>query len=263
MAFASINGVKMYYEVHGEGYPLLLVPGYTCDSSYFLPVLDPLSKYFQVVVMDNRGVGQTQDDGAELSVEIFADDIMALADHLGLVKPHVIGQSMGGTIAQSVGIRYGERIGKLGVFVSSAKWRLAMLWGLKSHWEMRQQGMDLMTIIDAMLPWVYGEAFLADEEKVAWLRQAIVDIPHPQSLEDQIRQYQALVTFDARDEVSNIAVPTLIVNGREDLIAMPDESAFLHQQIKDSKWVELPCGHAIHIEQTKAWCDLVHDFFTD
>lgn len=260
MAFAMINGARLYYELHGEGHPLILVAGYGCDHRVFLPVLNSLSQSFQVILLDNRGTGETTDQGEELSAEGMAEDVMMLSDHLGLSKPHVMGHSMGGTIAQAIGIYHNDKVGKLALSATAAKWRRAMLWGLKSHWEMRQQNIDFLALIDAVLPWVYGEAFLSDDEQVDAARQLIVEHPYPQSLDDQIRQYQALLTFDSREYLSSIKAPTLILSGEEDLLSLPRDADYLHQHIKGSKRLTLPCAHALHLELPSDFCKALIDF---
>ena len=107
------------------------------------------------MTFDNRGVGQTEDDGRPLSAELMADDVVALIKELGLKKPHLIGISMGGTIAQSVASRYGDQISKLVIHVSCPKWRQAMLDGLGSLLRLRELGLEFEEVFRATLPWMY------------------------------------------------------------------------------------------------------------
>src|SRR3990167_4083066 len=127
----TVNNVNFYYELHGKGQPLVLICGYTADHSYWLPILNALNQHFQVLIFDNPGIGQTTDDGSELSAELIADDIVALTKALNLKKPHILGASMGGTIAQCVASRHPQIVNKLVLLVTSAKWRKAMLLGVK------------------------------------------------------------------------------------------------------------------------------------
>src|SRR5258708_4769767 len=107
MPFFKANGATIYYELHGEGPPLILIAGYTCDHSFWKPVLRDLAKNFTVLIYDNRGVGQTHDAGGKLSAKLLADDVMAVAAALKFKAPHIVGHSMGGTIAISIAAEYG------------------------------------------------------------------------------------------------------------------------------------------------------------
>ena len=101
-----VNNAEFYYELNGTGQPLILISGYTCNHNFWHPILDTLSSKFQVLTFDNRGCGKTKDNSQPLLAKLMADDVMALAKALGLKKPHIIGQSMGGTIAQTVASNY-------------------------------------------------------------------------------------------------------------------------------------------------------------
>jgi 3-oxoadipate enol-lactonase len=235
----NLHQANFYYELHGKGQPLILIAGYSCDHTFWLPILDTLSAHFQVLVFDNRGIGQTEDDGGELSAETLADDVVVLARKLGLQKPHVVGHSMGGNIATMIGAHHGHHIGKLCILASTYKWRLPTLLGLKSHLRMRQESVNFETILDAALPWIFGQEFFSDPKKVAALRNAIIHDPHPQSIEDQNRQIRLLEKYDGTHKLSSISSPTLICSAEEDIVAPLQDSKFLASKIAHSKLVEL------------------------
>ena len=104
MPILHANNADFYYELHGTGKPVILIAGYTCDYSAWEMLLENLTRHFQVLTFDNRGVGQTTDHNAPLSAELMAQDVIALADQLNLAKPHIIGQSMGGCQSQRMSI---------------------------------------------------------------------------------------------------------------------------------------------------------------
>jgi pimeloyl-ACP methyl ester carboxylesterase len=88
-----VNGASIYHEVRGEGPPIVLISGFTCDHTLWKPVVKLLAKHFQVIRFDNRGVGRTKDHAKILSAELLAEDVRGLIHALGLKKPHIIGQS--------------------------------------------------------------------------------------------------------------------------------------------------------------------------
>ena len=106
MGFIISGNLKLYYQSHGVGEPIIFISGYCSDHQFWKLYTEKLSKQYQVIVFDNRAVGQTEDDGGLLSVQLMADDVAALISKLKLDKPHIIGMSMGGTIAQYLAANY-------------------------------------------------------------------------------------------------------------------------------------------------------------
>jgi len=254
------KGAEFYYELHGIGQPLILIAGYTCDHTFWIPVLDNLSKHYQVLIFDNRGVGQTTDDHKPLSVDLMADDVVALSQQLNLDRPHIVGHSMGGNIAQSLGVRYPEKISKLGILSSSSKWRETMLLACDSLLQMRKDNISFNLIIEAEMPWFFGEEFLQSQESVKLVKHAMFNNEYPQTLEDQFRQFNVLRTFDGRQQLKNIRSQTLVINGIQDLITLPSESEFLASQIPGAKRMELNCAHSMTLEMPKPLSEALINF---
>ena len=100
------NGLRIYYEIHGEGEPLLLVHGGTATSQSWASHLPAFTEHFQVFAPDGRGHGGTDNPTGELSYRVMANDVAALVGALGLQRPLVLGYSDGGQIALELGIRY-------------------------------------------------------------------------------------------------------------------------------------------------------------
>lgn len=262
MSIIKIGDTEFYYELHGSGTPLVLVAGYNCDHRNWLPITAGLAEHFQVLIFDNRATGQTKDNGtSELSAELMADDTMALAEALGLKMPSIIGHSMGGTIAQCIAVRHPNKINKIGILHSTAKWRKAMLHGLNTILTMRKENTSFDLQFKATLSWVFGEKFLQNKDQVAGLRNIILDDPYPQSIVDQERQFVVLEKFDARPFLAKITAPTLIVAGVEDLLSLPYESEELARNIAGSKLVSLECAHVAMVEQPQKILAILLDFF--
>jgi pimeloyl-ACP methyl ester carboxylesterase len=116
--YADVNGIKLYYEIHGTGHPLILLHGGLGATSMFGPNLPALAKGRQVIAVDLQGHGRTADIDRPISPQLMADDIAALIKHLKLDRPDIMGYSLGGGVATFVGIRHPELVGKL-VIVST------------------------------------------------------------------------------------------------------------------------------------------------
>jgi len=119
--YADVNGIKLYYEVHGTGHPLILLHGGLGATSMFGPNLPALAKGRQVIPVDLQGHGRTADIDRPISAELMAGDIAALIKHLGLDRPDVMGYSLGGGVAFFTAVRYPEFVGKLVIVSTNIK----------------------------------------------------------------------------------------------------------------------------------------------
>ncbi|MCJ7772464.1 MAG: alpha/beta hydrolase, partial [Desulfobacterales bacterium] len=107
------NGIELYYEIHGQGEPLVMIMGLRRNAEWWYAQIPTLSKHFKVIVFDNRGAGRSDKPKIDYSIRLFADDTAQLMDVLNIKSAHVIGISMGGYIAQELAINYPDRIKNL------------------------------------------------------------------------------------------------------------------------------------------------------
>lgn len=127
--YAAVNGIKMYYEIHGEGAPLVLIHGggSTIQTS-FGKILPLLAKHYKVIAVELQAHGHTNDRDSAESFEQDADDVAALLQFLKVNKAHILGFSNGGNTAMQFAIRHGDLVNKL-VPVSSFYKREGMISG--------------------------------------------------------------------------------------------------------------------------------------
>jgi len=117
--YAPVNGLKLYYEIHGTGEPLILLHGGVGATEMFNPILPLLSNTRRVIAVDLQAHGRTADIDRPLTMEAMADDIAALIKHLGIEKADVMGYSLGGGVALRTAIQHPGAVRKL-VVVSTA-----------------------------------------------------------------------------------------------------------------------------------------------
>jgi len=92
-----VNDIQMFYEVHGEGFPLMMIMGLSASLDWWDPRwIETLSEKFKIIAFDNRGAGRTDISDREYSIKLFADDTAGLMDALGIPRANVLGLSMGG-----------------------------------------------------------------------------------------------------------------------------------------------------------------------
>jgi pimeloyl-ACP methyl ester carboxylesterase len=104
--YAPVNGLKMYYEIHGTGEPLILLHGGVGATMMFDGIMPLLSKNRQVIAADLQAHGRTADIDRPLSLEAMADDVAGLIHYLGFEKADVMGYSMGGEVALRTAIQH-------------------------------------------------------------------------------------------------------------------------------------------------------------
>jgi pimeloyl-ACP methyl ester carboxylesterase len=114
--YASVNGLKMYYEIHGTGQPLVSLHG----AFGFANPLPALAQGRKVIAVEMQGHGHTGDIDRDMTIEQLADDLAALLDHLEVAQADFFGYSLGGNVALAVAIRHPQRVRKLVINGSNA-----------------------------------------------------------------------------------------------------------------------------------------------
>ena len=120
MPEANVDDIKMHYEVHGEGTPVMIINGFGGTSENWesvSPLITDLSKHYKVIIQDNRGVGRSTISDKKVTIKLMAEDKVALLDKLGVESSYFIGNSMGGMIAQEIALNHPERV--LGLVLSA------------------------------------------------------------------------------------------------------------------------------------------------
>ena len=116
--YAAVNGLRLYYEIHGTGQPLVLLHGGLGSTGMYDPLLPQIGKGRQVIAFDLQGHGRTADIDRPFSVEAMADDVAAALKSLGIAKADVMGYSLGGAVALRMAIQHPGAVRKL-VLVST------------------------------------------------------------------------------------------------------------------------------------------------
>ena len=198
--YAEVNGIKLYYETHGAGRPLILLHGGLMSGEMFGPVLPLLAERRQVVTVDLQGHGRTADIDRPIDVRLMAGDIAAMIDHLKLDKPDLVGYSLGGGVALHTAAQYPAKIRRL--VAASANIRPDAIYP-----EMRaQQGQVNAAAAEFM-----------KDTPMYQLYQRVA--PRPEDFPRLLDKIGASMAkdFDFADEVRGLQVPTLIVAADADM----------------------------------------------
>jgi 3-oxoadipate enol-lactonase len=260
MPTTEANGQTIYYEVHGEGEPLMCVMGLAADTLAWALQLPAFSARHRTVVFDNRDAGQSSMADGSYEVADMARDALALADALELDSFHLLGVSMGGAIAQEMALAAPERVRTLTLAVSYAyggRWSRA----LSEVWGARVQRMSREERVDELMLLNLSEAFFENAEGVAWLRDLMLQNPHPQPAEAFARQLEAAGRHDARDRLATLAMPTHVIGAEYDILVPVWKSRELAALIPGAKLTVLDgCPHGLNLEHAEEFNRAVLDF---
>jgi len=113
MPHVTVNGARLWYEVRGEGEPILLHHGYTASRVNWMPVAERLQSHHRVILMECRGTGESEHTKDGYTLEQYAADVIGVAEHLGLEKFTYAGHSMGGGIGYVLALTYPQRLERL------------------------------------------------------------------------------------------------------------------------------------------------------
>lgn len=243
----AISSRGTYYESQGEGDPLFLVIGFGQDSSAWQFVA-PLLTGRQVVVMDNRGCGQSGHPIEGFSIEDLADDVAAVADELGLTAIDMIGQSMGGAIVQTVALRRPDLVNRIVLVNSFAKVQVAQGYAFEAIGRLLQNGTSLEDVVRTLVPWVYSSEFLAPPETIDMIVAAALAAP-PQPVYSYFNQLEALRAFDSTQSLPQINSQCLVLAGDEDLVVPLPHSRKLAMCLGNAELEVISAGHGSHIEK--------------
>lgn len=110
MPTVRVIDINIYYEIHGQGEPLVMIAGYGDDSSIWFRQVPGLSKEYEVIIFDNRGTGRSSKPDALYTIRMMADDLAGLMDAIGIQVAHIYGHSTGGMIAQEFALCYPKKV---------------------------------------------------------------------------------------------------------------------------------------------------------
>ena len=210
----KVGNVNLYYEIHGEGDPVLLVPGLGGAGSYWQPQIEPFAERYRVILHDHRGTGQSDKPVMEYSVEQMTDDVLGLMNALGIERAHLVGHSTGGAIGQIVAIEHPERLRTL---VMANSWTKADPFFLRCF-EVRSELLRKSgpaAYQHAAPLFLYPSWWIRDNaERLAQVEED--SLPAFPPAEIVLSRIDAILAFDRTGQLSKIQAPTLVVCADDD-----------------------------------------------
>ena len=263
MPTARVNGQTLYYEVHGEGEPLLAIMGLGADSLAWALQVPAFSQHFRTVIYDNRDVGRSSYAEGDYELKDMAADALALADALELESFHLVGVSMGGAIAQEVALAAPERIRTLTLcvtFAGGGNWarERARLWGAQALHTPREDHLELLMLQ------CFSEQFYENPEGVAVMRQMFLANPNPQAPEAFVRQLTASGRHECRDRLGELEMPVHVIGAEHDTLVPPWKSVEVAELIPGARLTVIPAApHGVNWERAEEFNATVLGFIRE
>jgi 3-oxoadipate enol-lactonase len=267
MPFVTVpDGTRLYYEEVGAGDPLLLISGTSRDHTDWNGVRDDFADRYRVIVYDHRGTGQSdKPDTPPYSIQGFEQDALALLDHLGIARAHVYGHSMGGMIAQRLGIASAQRIGALVLGATAPSNPMGNTIGHAVSRTAEAEALltnaltDPQESIKAIQLTIYSPAFLEAHPELIQAELQALPVP-----EYAVRLHiQAVKGHDAWDLLPAIHAPTLVIHGSDDQRVPTANAYLLAGRIPGAKLSIIQGGrHGFMVEKRSEASRVVNEFLS-
>lgn len=260
----SVGDIDLFYEVHGSGEPVIFVHGLGADRLAWMFQVKHLRDGFQVIVFDNRDAGRSSRSQKVYDISQLANDTIALIDALEIERCHLVGASMGGSIAQQVALRASERLASLSLLCTFHSVDPAMRAATRA-WAEIYRAVPREKFIRAWFPMIYSRKFQTEHpEMVEKLMQFTIDNPDAADADAIDRQTGAVLSHNSTERLKEIETPTLVMCGRVDNLTPPVVAREIAAAIPTAKLTTYPdTGHAFFIEKAEEVSADLKAFFAE
>ena len=271
MAFATINGVRLYYQVSGQGEPIVLIPGLGLDHTYFSYAIPEMEKYFRVVAYDPRGMGQSARPAGEYTMELWAEDVKQLLAHLQIPSAHIVGSSLGGCVALVL-LRQTPALAKSLILLAAFS---ELDRSLETNFRMRINLVERLgmgdVIRDHVLLWTLSREFIETERGKQAVDGLLAGLSrndptlYAEFLKSILRFGRVLPGQEKEPKfteyLAQIATPTLVVVGDRDILTPVAFSEKIRARMPRAELAVIKeCGHITFIEKPEESTRLIVDF---
>jgi len=255
---------NIYYEVHGEGEPLVILNGIMMATTSWAMFLPELTQQNQIILLDFLDQGQSDKMTDDYQQDLQVDVVKAVVDALELKRINLLGISYGGEIAMQFALKYGNFIDKLLLFNTTA-WTNPWLADIGESWVIAAKTGNSELFYHATIPIIYSPLFYT--KNIDWMNERknfLYGVFTNDFLKGMIRLTNSANSHDVRDRLSELnGIETLIVGSDYDFITPDFDQKYIHSQINSSQLFILKnCGHASMYEKPKEFLTLIKGFIS-
>lgn len=261
MAFFDYLGNKVYYEVHGQGKPMLLLNGIMMSTASWSYFKDSLSNTNKLILVDFLDQGQSDklEDGYTQDIQV--EVILSLLNQLNIDKINIVGISYGGEVAIQFALKYGDRLDRLALFNTTSR-TSPWLRDIGRAWNLSKD--DPLNYYLTTIPVIYSPEFYSKNE--SWMNKRKEQLTEgvfnqKEFMESMERLTISAESYDVKDRLKEISAKTLVVGSENDYITPVNEQKILHEGIEDSEFILLPdTGHGSMYERPLLFAVLILGF---
>jgi 3-oxoadipate enol-lactonase len=257
------DGTQVHAQITGRGDapPVLLIQGLGMNKNGWTVQRIAMATKFRTIAMDNRGAGRSSMPDSPFTLEEMADDAVAVLDHYEVRDAHIVGASMGGAIAQVVGVKYPERVRSLTLACTACRnqpWRAELL----RHWADTATTRGLRQWADESARWLIGpRSFRRLAPAIGWLGPFATFRPS----RGFVAQVSAILDTDDSlvAELGRITAPTLVIVGNQDILTPRGDSEEIAERIAHAELVVISgAAHGLMVEHATTFNEVVIDFIS-
>ncbi|MFX0062118.1 MAG: alpha/beta fold hydrolase [Candidatus Hermodarchaeota archaeon] len=269
MPVIETNNINTYYEIHGEGQPLILIHGGFVSSTMWQPQVDYFSNQYKVLTYDIRGHGKTGPSALKrYKIETLAEDLHALLENLEIQTPIICGLSLGGMIAQVYAIKYPDKLKRLILADTAASialtfWDKLMVYVLAPRWLMlgslRLMGVkNFINFSFWYAKYTRSKEWLGNEDITEYEKSEMLKMDK----KEYLKIFSSLYDFRLQD-LGKIKVPTLVLNGEYESKTVFVHAEKIKELIEDCEAVIISnAGHISNLENSEEFNQVIEDFLT-
>ncbi len=263
MSHFSFEGKQVYYELVGQGRPLVLLNGIMMSTRSWTPFLEAFQQGGnQLLLVDLLDQGQSDAMNGNFEISLQARMLAALLDHLRLDKVALFGTSYGGEVALQFGVRWPQRVSRM-LLANTVARTNAWLKEIGEAWNLARY--NPVAYYDTTIPVIYSPDFY--DRRADWMarRKALLTttaFANTDFMDRMERLTRSAESHDVRDLLHLIDCPVLLISSQQDHVTPPEEQELLQRGIQGAELVMLPrTGHAAFYERPDLFVSIMMGFF--
>ena len=219
MPKVKVSDITVNYEQQGAGEPLILFPYLAADNACYAFQVTEYARHFTCISVDPRGAGETDKPEGVYSTELFADDVSALMQALGVERAHIAGLSLGAAVGMWLAVKYPQKVKSLSLHGGWTKTD-PFIKAVVEGWQVMAKcsGSVAEMVIQSIFPWCFTpELYAAQPDYIQSLAEFVRGRP-AQPVDAFLRQADAVIAHDVESHLGTITAPTQITFGRYDMV---------------------------------------------